>query len=76
VANTATGEPHSSRATNATALMLAFLRDAQTMDGATHFLTRKLAGVSAEMNLNVLAYNLKRVMKIIGANGLMKALTA
>ncbi|KJZ35773.1 transposase [Pseudomonas fluorescens] len=44
--------------------------------GATHFLTRKLAGVSAEMSLNVLAYNLKRVMKIIGANGLMKALTA
>jgi hypothetical protein len=44
--------------------------------GATHFLTRKLAGVSAEMRLNVLAYNLKRVMKIIGANGLMKALSA
>ncbi len=44
--------------------------------GATHFLTRKLAGVSAEMSLNVLAYNLKRVMKIIGGNGLMKALTA
>lgn len=44
--------------------------------GATHFLTRKLAGVSAEMSLNVLAYNLKRVMKIIGAKGLMKALSA
>ena len=44
--------------------------------GATHFLTRKLAGVSAEMSLNVLAYNLKRVMKIMGANGLMKALSA
>ncbi|PWK41464.1 DDE family transposase [Pseudomonas sp. OV226] len=44
--------------------------------GATHFLTRKLAGVSAEMRLNVLAYNLKRVIKIIGANGLMKALSA
>ena len=44
--------------------------------GATHFLTRKLNGVSAEMSLNVLAYNLKRVMKIIGANGLMKALSA
>ena len=34
--------------------------------GATHFLTQKLNGVSAEMSLNVLAYNLKRVMKIIG----------
>jgi hypothetical protein len=43
--------------------------------GATPFLTRKLAGVSAEMSLNVLAYNLRRVMKIIGANGLMKALS-
>jgi hypothetical protein len=27
--------------------------------GATHFLTRKLAGVSTEMSLNVLAYNLE-----------------
>ncbi|VVO39607.1 hypothetical protein PS691_05611 [Pseudomonas fluorescens] len=43
--------------------------------GATHFLTRKLAGVSAEMSLNVLAYNLKRVMKIIGTTSLMKAIT-
>ncbi|MEJ5281468.1 IS1182 family transposase [Pseudomonas sp. MYb541] len=44
--------------------------------GATHFLTRKLAGVGAEMSLNVLAYNMKRVMKIIGVHGLMKALSA
>jgi transposase len=44
--------------------------------GATHFLTRKLNGVSAEMSLNVLAYNLKRVMKMIGTSGLMKALSA
>jgi hypothetical protein len=44
--------------------------------GATRFLTRRLAGVSAELSLNVLAYNLKRVMKIIGVNGLMKALSA
>jgi hypothetical protein len=42
--------------------------------GTTHFLTRGLAGVSAEMSLNVLAYTLKRVMKIIGMPGLMKAL--
>ena len=42
--------------------------------GATHFLTRRLAGVSTEMSLNVLAYNLKRVMKIFGAQNLMKAL--
>jgi hypothetical protein len=44
--------------------------------GATHLLTRKLAAVSAEMSLDVLAYNLKRVMKIIGPHHLMKALTA
>jgi len=44
--------------------------------GATHFLTRKLNGVSAEMSLNVLVYNLKRVMKIIGTEGLLKAMAA
>ena len=44
--------------------------------GATHFLTRKLNGVSAEMSLNVLAYNLKRVMKIIGTVSLLEALIA
>jgi hypothetical protein len=43
---------------------------------ATHFLTRKLARVSAKMSLNVLAYNLKRVMRIIGTHHLMKVLTA
>ncbi len=37
---------------------------------------RKLNGVSAEMSLNVLAYNLKRVMKIMGTEGLLKAMTA
>ncbi len=44
--------------------------------GATHFLTRRLAGVSTEMSLSVLAYNLKRVMKILGTQNLMKALAA
>ncbi|NUX59475.1 transposase, partial [Paraburkholderia youngii] len=34
--------------------------------GATHFQTRTLARVSTEMSLQVLAYNLKRVMKILG----------
>jgi hypothetical protein len=32
--------------------------------------------VSTEMSLNVLAYNLKRVMKILGTQNLMKALAA
>lgn len=44
--------------------------------GATHFLTRRLPGVSAEMSLNVLAYNLKRVMNILGTRGLIKAMSA
>lgn len=44
--------------------------------GPAHFLTRRLAGVSAEMGLNVLAYNLKRVLKILGTQGLMKAMAA
>ncbi|WP_163019563.1 transposase, partial [Pseudomonas viridiflava] len=44
--------------------------------GATHFLTRRLAGVGTEMSLSVLAYNLKRVMKILGTQNLMKALAA
>ena len=34
--------------------------------GSTHFLTKRLPGVSTEMSLNVLAYNLKRVMQIVG----------
>ncbi|MCY1457708.1 hypothetical protein D9M71_750260 [compost metagenome] len=33
------------------------IRDAQTMDGVMHFPRRRLAGVSAEMSLNVLACN-------------------
>ena len=42
--------------------------------GATHFLTRALGRVSTEMSLHVLAYNLKRVLKIIGTQALMKAI--
>ena len=34
--------------------------------GATHFCDEDSTEVSAEMSLHVLAYNLKRVMKIIG----------
>ncbi|CAB3810568.1 IS1182 family transposase ISBusp4 [Paraburkholderia ultramafica] len=42
--------------------------------GATHFLTRTLGRVSTEMGLQVLAYNLKRVMKILGVAGAIKAM--
>ena len=44
--------------------------------GSTHFLTRKLVGVSAEMSPNVLAYNMKRVMKILGTVDLLRAMAA
>jgi transposase len=44
--------------------------------GSTHFLTKTLARVSTEMSLHVLAYNLKRVMKILGIGPLMVAMRA
>ena len=43
---------------------------------ATHFLTKRLPKVATEMALNVLAYNIKRVMAIIGVAGLLEALAA
>ena len=42
--------------------------------GATHFLTRTLDKVRTEMSLHVLAYNIKRVIAIIGAGPLMAAI--
>jgi len=44
--------------------------------GSTHFLTRTLDRVSAEMSLHVLVYNLKRVMKILGIKPLIQAMQA
>src|SRR5450759_566441 len=44
--------------------------------GATHFLTKRLPRVSTEMSLHVLAYNLKRVMQIMGIVPLMQAMRA
>jgi transposase len=44
--------------------------------GATHFLTRTLPRVSTEMSLHVLAYNMKRVIKILGSAALIEAITA
>ena len=41
--------------------------------GATHFLTRTLDKVRTEMSLLVLAYNIKRMIKIFGAGPLMAA---
>jgi transposase len=44
--------------------------------GATHFLMKTLPKVATEMALHVLAYNLTRVMNIIGVQPLMAAMRA
>ena len=42
--------------------------------GATHFQTKTLPHVSTEMSLHILAYNLKRVINILGVKPLMAAI--
>ncbi|WP_432726680.1 IS1182 family transposase [Variovorax sp. W6] len=42
--------------------------------GSTHFLTKTLANVGTEMSLHVLAYNMKRVISILGMSRTMKAM--
>ena len=42
--------------------------------GATHFLTRTVDKVRTEMSLHVLAYNLKRMIRIFGVGPLMAAI--
>jgi len=44
--------------------------------GSTHFLTKTLDRVSTEMSLHVLAYNMKRMMTIIGTKPLIDAIRA
>ena len=44
--------------------------------GATHFLMKTLPRVASEMALHVLAYNLTRVMNIMGVQPLLAAITA
>ena len=44
--------------------------------GATHFLMKRLPKVATEMALHVLAYNLTRVMNIIGVKRLLVAIRA
>lgn len=44
--------------------------------GSAHFLTRTLKRVSTEMSLHVLAYNLKRLMRILGPVGVIRAMRA
>jgi transposase len=42
--------------------------------GSTHFLTRTFVNVRTEMSLHVLAYNMKRVISILGIADTMKAM--
>lgn len=42
--------------------------------GATHFLTKTLEHVSTEMSLHVLAYNMKRVINLLGTRKLLEAI--
>ena len=42
--------------------------------GATHLLTRGFKGVGTEMDLHVLAYNMKRMISIFSVSGLIKEL--
>jgi hypothetical protein len=44
--------------------------------GATHFLTKTLPRVATEMALSVLAYNLTRMINIIGVKPLIAAIGA
>ena len=44
--------------------------------GSTHFQMKTLKHVDTEMALHVLAYNMKRVMRILGVGGLMEAIHA
>ena len=42
--------------------------------GSAHFLTRRLCNVSTEMSLHVLAYNMKRVIRLLGMKETMRAM--
>jgi hypothetical protein len=44
--------------------------------GSTHFLTKTLDNVCTEMSLHVLAYNMKRMMRIFGVEPLIEAMRA
>ncbi len=44
--------------------------------GHTHFLMKRLPNVKTEISLHVLAYNMKRVMALLGTKPLMEAIRA
>lgn len=50
------------------------VRHDQILDGPCHFLARRLGGVGKEMALNVLPYDIKRTVTLVGIKGLMAAI--
>jgi transposase len=44
--------------------------------GSTHFLTRTIPKVSTEMSLQVLAYNMKRAISLVGTRKIMETIAA
>ena len=51
------------------------VRYLERLDGAGQFLTKTLKNTSREMRLHVLAYNMKRVINLIGVPKLVEAIT-
>ena len=50
------------------------IRDNKIVDGMHTLLTKTLGGVKTEMSLHVLAYNMKRVINLIGTKQLLEAI--
>lgn len=44
--------------------------------GQTHFLMKRLPNVKTEISLHILAYNMKRVMAVLGTKSLLEAIKA
>jgi hypothetical protein len=44
--------------------------------GSTHFLTKTINRASTEMSLHVLAYNIKRLINILGVGRLIQVMSA
>ena len=46
------------------------------MMGVTHFLTKRLPNVKTEMSLSVLAYNIRRMISMMGVPNLIRVIQA
>ena len=48
----------------------------KTWMGSTHFQTKTIPKVSTEMSLQVLAYNMKRAINLVGTQKIMETIAA